>query len=85
MEDLTKVLKKNFVVVQTTVKEWEETQKGSTAILESLFNLSEQLQCCEEGSFEQELKEEFPDLKSRVLFKIIKGLEGKLEALRGAL
>jgi hypothetical protein len=85
MEDLTKALKTSFVVVQTTAKEWEETQKGSIAIVESLFNLSEQLRCCEEGSYEHELKNEFPDLKSRVLFKIIKILEGKIENLRRVL
>ncbi|CAB3982886.1 Hypothetical predicted protein [Paramuricea clavata] len=85
MDEIIKVLKRSFEAVQTTVKQWEETQKSSNGIVESLLNLSEQLQCCEEGSYEHELRNEFPDLKSRVLFKIMKVLEGKMEKLREVL
>ncbi len=82
MDEITRVLKRSFEVVQTTVQQWEETQKSSMDILKSLFNLSEQLHCCEEGSYEHELRNEFPDLKQRVVFKITKVLEGKMEKLR---
>ena len=85
MEEISKVLKSSFEVVQTTVKQWEETQKSSNAIVESLLNLSDQLQCCEEGKFEHELRNEFPDLKTRVLFKITTALERKMENLREVL
>ena len=85
MNELSKVIRRSFEVVQTTVKQWEETQKSSNAIVESLLNLTDQLQCCEEGKFEDELRNEFPDLKSRVLFKITTVLERKMEELREVL
>ena len=85
MDEMSDILKRNFKAVQMTVKEWEETQESSNAIVESLLNLSEQLQCCEEGSYEHELRSEFPDVKSRVLFKIMNVLEEKMKKLREVL
>lgn len=85
MDEIIKVLQNGFKIVQATVKEWQETQQRSNEIVESLLNLNEQLQCCEQGGYEHELRGEFPDLKSRVVFKIMKAMEGKMKRLREAL
>lgn len=82
MDEITEVLRNSFEVIQKIVKQWNEAQKSSNNIVESLINLNEQLQCCEEGSYETELRTEFPDLKSRVLFKIMNVMEEKMKKLR---
>lgn len=78
---LFKEFQNKYRLIQKLLKEWEESQNSSFPLIESIVNLSEQLECCNEGAFMVELRNEFPDLKQRLAYKILKAMEGKMKKL----
>lgn len=78
---LLKALRKSYQAIEKLQEQWQKNQDSSFVFVESLLNLNEQLQCCDVGAFELELRNDFPDLKKRLAYKIMKAMEDRMRRL----
>ena len=78
---LLKALRKSYQAIEKLQEQWQKNQDSSFVFVESLLNLNEQLQSCDVGAFELELRNDFPDLKKRLAYKIMKAMEDRMRRL----
>ncbi|XP_007893144.2 uncharacterized protein C1orf109 homolog [Callorhinchus milii] len=79
--DVHQALQKSFQVVQQQERVWADTLAVCTPLLSSLSNLAEQLQACKSLTFSNTAFRDFPDLESRLKYKLNRATGTVLEKL----
>ncbi|XP_078607703.1 AFG2-interacting ribosome maturation factor-like [Branchiostoma floridae x Branchiostoma japonicum] len=78
-------LKSAYVTVEKQTVRWKEIHQNSEQYVNSLCNLSEQLDSCEKVPEETAFLKDFPDLKSRLRAKLLGEMEKMVGKLRETL
>lgn len=83
MANIEQIFKDFFTYVISFLKEWSKCFIETKDVFKALNNLSEQLGSVYSSSWDQALMKKFPDIKGRLVYKILSGLEeerNKLDA-----
>lgn len=76
-------LQKSFSVLKQCLHTWKDAHSASAASLQSITNLTEQCQCCMRvPDHELPCRDQLPDIKERLLYKIANEIDKKFDVFR---